>query len=486
MAKKERIELCVKTNFDINNSIIKVRDLFYKALELDMPGIAVTDRSVNSFAEVAKIVNDLFRYNDKEFKVLYGFTTYIVDDLNCINPPENLTEIQHLDEYRSTIILKKQEGLRDFYYLKSLAGSDKYSCHVRMSDIMKYRDELILGFNIEELFFYYNKDDSYCLENRDYCFKFLKNYDYMEVETPINILADYDHIYGDLNLKKIEKMITEMVTDFDKNGIMSIATSRPRYLNKGDLEAYRVIDHIRNKRKVKRYLLSTDEMLGEFAFLGKKKAQEIVIDNTNKIFESIEYINPINTNKCWPAVKNADKYIKDSCINRAKEIYGNKLPQIVKERIDKELGGIIQNGYSSYFIIIKRMVDEAKKDGYHLHIRGRAGAFLTTYLLGICEANPLPPHYYCPKCHHIEFEGEWLKKINVGDSGIDLPNKKCPECKHSLIKDGYNIPAEAFMGIDFSKEPNIDISLPLEYQEHMIKFLENMDEIGGLFYTREG
>ena len=212
-------------------------------------------------------------------------------------------------------------------------------------------------------------------------------------------------------------------------------------------------------------------MLEEFAYLGPDKAQEVVVTNTRFIADQCELISPVRPDKCPPVIENSDETLRNICYNRAHELYGEELPEIVVERLERELNSIISNGFAVMYIIAQKLVWKSNEDGYLVGSRGSVGSSMVATMSGITEVNPLSPHYYCPKCHYSDFDSEEVKKYS-GMSGCDMPDKECPVCGTMLKKDGHDIPFETFLGFKGDKEPDIDLNFSGEYQSHAHDYTE--------------
>ena len=261
-----------------------------------------------------------------------------------------------------------------------------------------------------------------------------KDYDYLEVQPLDNnmFMVREGVVSSREDLKDINKKIIGLG---EKLGKLVVATGDVHFLNPED-EIYRRIlmsgqgyNDADNQPPL--YLRTTEEMLREFEYLGKEKAYEIVVTNTNKIADMCEKVSPISKEKCPPKLEGAEKEIEKAAVSRAKELYGDPLPAVVQERLDKELNSIIKNGFSTLYLIAQKLVKKSNDDGYLVGSRGSVGSSFVANMLQITEVNPLAPHYRCPKCKYSDFTDYGAK------NGVDLPDKVCPNCGTNMAKRRY-------------------------------------------------
>ena len=274
------------------------------------------------------------------------------------------------------------------------------------------------------------------------------------------------------DIRNINRRIVELGEEYGKP---VVATCDVHFLDPED-EVYRRIimagkgfEDADNQAPL--YLRTTEEMLAEFEYLGSDKAEEVVITNTNKIADRIDVMAPVRPDKCPPVIPDSDKTLTDICYRRAHELYGDELPKIVEERLEKELHSIISNGFAVMYIIAQKLVWKSVEDGYLVGSRGSVGSSLVAFMAGITEVNSLAAHYRCPKCRYYDFDAPEIKE-NAGISGCDLPDKICPRCGEPLMKDGFDIPFETFLGFKGDKEPDIDLNFSGEYQSKAHKYTE--------------
>ncbi len=282
-------------------------------------------------------------------------------------------------------------------------------------------------------------------------------------------------------LRDINRKIVKLGEEFNK---MVVATCDVHFLDPED-EVYRRIIMAGKGFKdadnqAPLFLRTTEEMLEEFQYLGSEKAQEIVVENPNRIADMCEKISPVRPDKCPPVIENSDQMLRDICYNKAHEIYGESLPTVVKERLERELNSIISNGYAVMYIIAQKLVWKSNEDGYLVGSRGSVGSSFVATMSGITEVNPLSPHYYCKKCHYSDFNSEEVRAY-AGRAGCDMPDKVCPMCGEPLRKEGFDIPFETFLGFKGNKEPDIDLNFSGEYQSKAHAYCEVIFGYGQTF-----
>ncbi|WP_405082614.1 PolC-type DNA polymerase III [Paenibacillus chitinolyticus] len=264
----------------------------------------------------------------------------------------------------------------------------------------------------------------------------------------------------------LEDAVKRIVAIGAKQGKPVIATGNVHYLEPRDKIARDItingitgFSPLKDMKKPDAHFRTTREMLEEFRFLGQEKAHEVVVRNTNDLADRFEEIELFPTKLFTPIIEGADDEIRNKCYETARQIYGDEVPEIVVQRLEKELVPIIKYGFSANYLISERLVKKSNEDGYLVGSRGSVGSSVVATFLGISEVNPLPPHYICRSCKF----SEWFTDGSI-PSGFDLPDKTCPTCGDKLKGEGQDIPFETFLGFKGDKVPDIDLNFSGEYQ----------------------
>ena len=386
----------------------------------------------------------------------------------------NPDAIKKMPTYHAIILAKNEVGRVNLYTLVSLSHLKYFARRPRIpkSEFNKYREGLILGSACEAGELYRalldGKSEETIAKIVDY---------YLEIQ-PIGNNAfmiaseKQRNIKSEEDLKNMNRRIVQLGEKFQKP---VVATCDVHFMDP-DSEVYRRIIMTGKgfsdaDSQPPLYLRTTEEMLEEFSYLGSKKAEEVVITNTNKIADSIERISPVRPDKCPPVIEDSDQTLRNICYDKAHSMYGEELPEIVVERLERELNSIISNGFAVMYIIAQKLVWKSNEDGYLVGSRGSVGSSFVATMAGITEVNPLSPHYYCTNCHYSDFESEEVRAF-AGGCGWDMPDKVCPNCGQPLVKDGFDIPFETFLGFKGNKEPDIDLNFSGDYQSNAHKYTE--------------
>ncbi len=409
-------------------------------------------------------------------------------DLASLNElgKSSVEAIRKLHSYHIIILAKNQTGRINLYRLVSESHLTYFHKRplIPKSLIQKYREGLIIGSACEAGELFRALLDG---QSEEQIARIVRFYDYLEIQPLGNnrFMIESEKlpdIKSDEDLIELNKRIVKLGEEFHKP---VVATCDVHFLDPED-EIYRRIIMTGKGFKdadnqAPLFLRTTEEMLDEFSFyLGSEKAEEIVITNTNMIADMCDRIAPVRPDKCPPVIENSDQQLTDICYRKAHEMYGEELPEIVEARLKRELNSIISNGFAVMYIIAQKLVWKSVEDGYLVGSRGSVGSSFVATMAGITEVNPLSPHYYCKKCHYTDFYSDEVKAF-AGMAGCDMPDKNCPVCGEKLVKDGFDIPFETFLGFKGNKEPDIDLNFSGEYQSKAHKYTEVIFGYGQTF-----
>ena len=485
---EKRIELHCHTNMSAKDAVSSAGDIISQAAAWGHKAIAITDHGVVQAYPAAAEALKKVRKDNPDFKVIYGVEAYFVDDIKNDLSKLNSKQIGKL-RYHQIILVKDLIGLKNLYKLVSFAHLNDFHgrpCTLR-SKLEKHREGLIIGSACEQGELYQaiidNKPEEELLEIASF-------YDYLEIQ-PLgnNEFMIRESSYPDKKDKKTGAVIPnrlrhvssfEVIKNFnkkvvelaDKLSLPVVATGDVHFLKKEDVIIRKILmagqgfDDFDNQAPL--YLKTTAEMLSDFDYFGDR-AKEFVIDNPKKIADMISGdVIPVPEGNYPPVIEGSDDDLRRICWGNAHKKYGEKVPEVVEKRLEKELNSIINNGFSIMYMSAQKLVAYSEENGYLVGSRGSVGSSFVATMAGISEVNPLPPHYVCPKCCHSEF----FLKGEVG-SGFDLPEKIC-ECGEVMHRDGHDIPFETFLGFKGDKVPDIDLNFSDEFQTQVQKYTETL------------
>ena len=462
-AENKRVELHLHTTLSAEDAITRPGALIKRLKDWGHTAVAITDHGVvqaypDIFNAVAKEKSDI--------KIIYGIECYLTDQQGEI--PKEVAK--NVPSWHCIILVKNLTGLKNLYKLISKSYLNYFYKRPRMPrfEIDSMREGLIIGSACSEGELFHAMVEGASEEQLE---NIASWYDYLEIQPAKNNMYLVREGKAE-SLRALENYNKRILKLADKLGKLCVATCDVHFLDPGDA-IYRCVMQTAKgfsdaDEQPPIFLRTTDEMLDEFPYLGER-AYEVVVENTNKIADMIERIRPVPEGNFPPSIEGSDEEFRSICYQRAKETYGDPVPAHIMERLDKELNPIIENGYSVMYMAAQKLVAHSASNGYTVGSRGSVGSSLAAYMAGITEVNALPPHYRCPDCFYQEFffNQEY-------EAGCDMPPKDCPNCHKPLIRDGFDIPFETFLGFNADKTPDIDLNFASEDQARAHKYCEVM------------
>jgi len=397
-------------------------------------------------------------------------------------PVHRAEKRSRMPRYHIVLLVKNARGLNNLYRLVTYAHLDHFDRRsgrpcIPKSLLMMHREGLILGSACEagELFraLVGKKPEEDVRRIADF-------YDYLEIQPVGNnaFMVREGMVENSDELRELNRRISDLAIELGKP---CVATGDVHFLDEKDAIYRAVVMKTQGfadaDEQAPLYFKTTDEMLAEFSYLGEQRAWEVVVKYPNEIAERCEMMPPFPKDTATPVIEGAEEELISATHQRARELYGDPLPPIVKERLDRELGSITKYGFSVLYVIARKLVLKSNSDGYFVCSRGSVGSSLAAFLAGITEVNALPAHYRCPKCKFSDFDVDH----ETYTTGADLPDRDCPRCGTKLKKDGYTIPFETFLGFEGDKVPDIDLNFSGEYQAVAHKFCEELFGEGYVF-----
>ncbi len=395
-----------------------------------------------------------------------------IENVEDINTSLGNSRALSKKNFHIILLVKNQAGMKNLFKIISSAHIDYYLKVPRVprSLLNKHRHGLIVGSACEAGELYRAIVEG---RSKEELLTIAEYYDYLEVQPVGNneYMVREGIVDSKTKIQKFNKTVLEIADELDKP---AIASGDVHFQEEKDsvyravLQAGMGFSDADNQAPL--YFRNTKEMLNEFKYLSPEKAHEIVVENPCKIADIIENdIRPIPRGLYSPTIEGADVTLREDTMRNAKKRYGDPLPKLVEDRLNRELDSIIKHGFAVLYVIAQKLVMKSEEYGYLVGSRGSVGSSAVAHFSGISEVNSLPPHYCCPECLWSEF----YEDGSIAD-GFDLPNRKCPMCGTELAMDGHDIPFETFLGFDGDKEPDIDLNFSGEVQGRIHRYTEDL------------
>ncbi|HEX3011492.1 MAG TPA: PolC-type DNA polymerase III [Syntrophomonadaceae bacterium] len=451
---EKRIELHAHTKMSAMDGLTEIDDLISTAARWGHPAIAITDHGcIQAFPPACTSARK------HGIKVIYGVEGYLVEENKKEKP------------YHIILLTKNNQGMHNLYRLISDSYLNNFYRTPKMTrqQLAKHREGLLVGSACEAGELYRAILNGATDEQLESMAEF---YDYLEIQPIPNnqFMLKEGLVDSEEQLMNNNRRIVELGK---KLGKLVVATGDVHFLEPHDEIFRRIVQAGQGYEDAEiqapLYFRTTSEMLDEFTYLGEEQANAVVIKNPAAICAQIEDLQPVPDGFYPPKIASAESEITSLAWKQAHHLYGSNLPEIVQQRLEKELDAITRHGFSVLYLIAHKLVKKSNEDGYLVGSRGSVGSSLVAHFTGITEVNPLPPHYICPQCGYSDF----ITDGSVG-SGVDLPDKLCPTCQRPLKKGGFDIPFETFLGFKGDKIPDIDLNFSGDYQSRAHKYVEEL------------
>lgn len=456
---EKRVELHAHTKMSAMDGLTEIKELVRRAAAWKHPAVAITDHGcIQAFPVAYDALREVNKKSDHKLKIIYGVEGYLVEEDKKERP------------YHIIMLARNRTGLRNLYQLVSVSYLDYFYRQPRIPrrELEKCREGLLLGTACEAGELYRALLRGAPASELE---KIVSFYDYLEIQPLANnaFMLRKGLVKSEEELADFNRAIIKLGQTYGKP---VVATGDVHFLDPQH-EKFRTIIKAGQsfedaEEELPLYFRTTAEMLEEFAYLGASEARRVVIESPGLIAEMIDDIKPVPDGFYPPQIEGAENEITELTWSNAHALYGPELPAIVEARIKRELASIIGHGFSVLYLIAHKLVKKSNEDGYLVGSRGSVGSSLVAYFTGITEVNALPPHYICHNCYYSEFAE------NSMGCGVDLEDKKCPQCGQELYKNGFDIPFETFMGFEGDKVPDIDLNFSGDYQSRAHQYVEEL------------
>lgn len=453
-AETKRVELHAHTKMSSMDGLTEIGSLIRRAAEWGHSAIAITDHGCT------QAFPDAYHAAEKYgIKVLYGVEGYLIESDRRERP------------YHIILIARNSVGLKNLYHLVSVSYLDHYYRHPKIprQELVDHREGLLIGSACEAGELYTavleGKSEQELMDKASF-------YDYLEIQPTCNnaFLVREGRVNGIEQLQEMNAVIVRLGRQLNKP---VVATGDVHYLDPEHEIFRRIIQagqgYEDSGETSGLYFRSTHEMLQEFAYLGEADAYRVVVDHPREVADMVEDIKPVPDGFYPPKIDGAEEEIVHLSWQRAYELYGHPLPDLVQERVARELDSITRHGFSVLYLIAHKLVKKSNEDGYLVGSRGSVGSSVVAFLTGITEVNPLPPHWRCPVC-----QAAWFVTDGSVGCGADLGERRCDHCSSLMARDGFDIPFETFLGFEGDKVPDIDLNFSGEYQSRAHLYVEQL------------